>query len=196
MKFEENLLYHIYNQSNGNNIIFKSDSDYLRFLDKIRKWVYPNCNILAYCVMPDHYHFLIEANTRSIAPLRLGALTTNELSNAFRITQSQYAQYFNTKYRHSGAVFRPKTKSKELNGSRGYPLACFIYIHQNPLKARLSKTLVDWKYSSALDYVVNREGTIINKGAAKKYIDIRWEQFTAEMESLTPDPDTSGLFKS
>lgn len=52
----------------GNNSqkIFYSTENYVYFLQKIQNEIKPYCDILAYCLMPNHFHFMIYANANSI----------------------------------------------------------------------------------------------------------------------------------
>lgn len=187
MYFQEGSIYHIYNQSNRKATIFKDREDYKYFLGRIEKWVYPVGSILAYCIMPNHYHFLIEANTVSVKPKQLGSLSTNELSNAFRISQSQYAQFYNKKNNSSGSVFRPKTKSKNtLTSESDYLTQCFIYIHQNPVKAQMCKSSMDWEFSSAREYGMLTEVKLIDFTAARKYVLIDWSNISDALDQEIP----------
>ena len=64
MHFESEEAYHIYNRSN--ELVFFDRKNYLFFLGKVRKLLFPVCDILAWCLMPNHFHFMIVANTKSI----------------------------------------------------------------------------------------------------------------------------------
>jgi|TARA_R100000027_G_C2235254_1_gene90369 REP element-mobilizing transposase RayT len=102
--------------------------------------------------MPNHYHFLIYTNQKSIEPVKLGLLESQVLKNCFRLLNSRYSTEYNNKYSRTGSLFRQKTKFKILeNRKDNYPFICFNYIHQNPLKAGLVKKMEDWKYSSFQD---------------------------------------------
>jgi putative transposase len=50
-----------------------------------------------------------------------------------------------------------------------YPTVCFRYVHENPVKAGLCKSITDWEFSSAPDYFAGRKGKLINKERAKEY---------------------------
>jgi len=52
--------YHIYNRANGNEKLFLSDENYLFFLRKFAEYISPICNTYCYCLMPNHFHFLME----------------------------------------------------------------------------------------------------------------------------------------
>lgn len=59
MNFQENQIYHIYNQGNDKGAIFFQEKNYLFFLTKMRKILTPYLDFLAYCLMPNHFHWLI-----------------------------------------------------------------------------------------------------------------------------------------
>ena len=129
-------LYHIFNQGNNQETIFLERKDYLFFLSKYRTLVTPHCETIAYCLMPNHFHFLVNISEKSVKRIKLGGIEIDLVTNAFRLLLSEYAQYFNTKYGRSGSLFRQKTKGKQLEE---YALVCFHYIHQNPYRAALVK---------------------------------------------------------
>lgn len=183
MKFIANNLYHIYNQGNNQETIFKTRENYLRFLQKFRFLVSPNCEVLAYCLMPNHFHFLIQATEKSLDSIQLGTVASNKLSNGFRLLLSEYANEYNKMYYRSGSLFRQKTKVKDLNenGKENYSLICLDYIHQNPLVAGLSE---DWEFSSYLDYTSKRNGTLCNKELAYNLLGITKEYFINPCSSL------------
>ncbi len=159
--------YHIYNQGNNQETICYEHKDYIEFLNLFRKFVSPTCKVLAYCLMPNHFHFLIYATDYSAKIRHIGNIDSCELANGFRLLQSNYAQYINKKQNRSGSLFRQRTKSKAMReGDKNYDFIAFQYIHQNPLKAGLVAKLEDWKYSSFADYAGLRNVTICDKELA------------------------------
>lgn len=72
MKLLAHQIYHVYNQGNNKEVIFNDHGDYISFLRRVRERVFPNADILSYCLMPNHYHFLIYTNQKSIEPVQLG----------------------------------------------------------------------------------------------------------------------------
>jgi putative transposase len=149
MEINPNEIYHIYNQGNNKEAIFINSIDYIQFLKLFRKFVAPNCKVFAYCLMPNHFHFLIYATQEAATIKQSGNVETTLLANGFRLLQSRYAQEFNLKYNRVGSLFRQKAKAKSLReGTSNYLFIAFQYIHQNPLKANLVNKLEDWQYSS------------------------------------------------
>ncbi|GAB5527743.1 MAG: hypothetical protein Roseis2KO_56150 [Roseivirga sp.] len=195
MKFQSGFIYHIYNQSNRKDILFKDNTDYVTFLEKVRTWIIPNCELLSYCIMPNHYHFLALANDQSVSLKILGSLTSNELSNGFRNAQSQYAQYFNDKYNLSGSVFRPKPKAKCLNeGDQDYSWTCFSYIHQNPVKAGLCESPFDWKFSSAQEIKNGHNSPLVNLTALENYLGVNTKNIDEELSTYPIEHKLKRIF--
>lgn len=111
MQLIENKLYHFYNQGNNKDDIFFSRENYLYFLKNFRKFVLPYCDVLSYCLMPNHFHFLINTNKESLVEKKVGGLILTALNNGFRQFLSVYAQAINKQEGRSGSLFRQKTKA-------------------------------------------------------------------------------------
>lgn len=194
MYFEENLIYHLYNQGNNKQPIFFSRENYLFFLRKVRTYLLPYCDILCYCLMPNHFHFLIYVNAVELeveAHLRGDLESPRELNRKTRtfnqsiaILLRSYTRAIHKERGSSGALFREGTKAKNgiiegfitvdgkqkdcfFGGTMNYEATCFQYIHENPEKAGLVKKATDWEFSSAKDYAGIRNGTLCNQQLAK-----------------------------
>ncbi len=181
MKFEEDCIYHVYNQGNNKQQLFFTPENYVHFLQYYRKFVAPNTDTLAYCLMPNHFHFLISTKSSSLIPKTVGSLDLSALSNGIRTMLSSYTQSINRQQDSTGSLFRQKTKAKLIdNGSFNYSFTAFHYIHLNPLVSNLVSKLEDWEYSSYRDYTGKRNGTICDMDLAKKLIDANWENVEKE----------------
>jgi putative transposase len=195
MKIVAEEIYHIYNQGNNRETIFYSPQNYLEFLNLFRKFVAPFCKVLSYCLMPNHYHFLIFATKDSEKPKLLGNIETCELSNGFRLLQSTYAKYINKEKSRTGSLFKQKTQAKSMHdGDLHYEFAAFQYIHQNPLKANLVSNLEKWPYSSYVDYAGLRNGTLCDKELAFKLIGFDKDNFVEESYREIDGKQLSKLF--
>lgn len=187
MQFEEGHIYHIYNQGNNRQKIFFDRENYHFFLKKMQDHLLPHCNILAYCLMPNHFHWMVEVTSQGVTlshPLRSNS--TNNLNNSIGILLRSYTRAINKRYNQSGSLFRDGTKAQCLTQAqtdrispaffnteygtlikistpeKEYPQVCFNYIHSNPVKARLVKKPEDWEFSSFLDYNGERKGSFVN----------------------------------
>ena len=181
MQFSSGGIYHVYNRGNNKQTIFFRDENYLYFLEKVRKYIYPNCDILAWCLMPNHFHFLIHANDAGCEIINNRPLPASKLVEGFRLTLSSYCKAINIQEGRTGNLFQQRTKSKlVLNKQNDYTLTAFHYIHQNPVKAGLAKRLEDWEYSSYKDYAGLRNGKLCNKQMAIDLLQINMAHFQDE----------------
>ena len=181
MTFEENNIYHIYNRGNNRQLIFFKDENYLFFLKKINKELTPYCKVLAYCLMPNHFHLMIFVLPAALRLTTSSGQTKGTSSGQTKGMQvlarkigtllSSYTRAINIQENRTGSLFQQKTKAKCIDGN-DYAKTCFHYIHQNPLKARLVHKMEDWEYSSFKDYVGLREETLIDKEEALQFIEV------------------------
>jgi REP element-mobilizing transposase RayT len=165
MKFKANQIYHVFNQGNNRQRIFQTESDYETFLNYVRKFLLSNTDLICYCLMPNHFHFLVHTNEYSSVLVKQGGLIIDTLTNGMRKLLSGYARVFNSKYERSGSLFRQKTKAKWITGlvrkekrvytAEEYCTNCFQYIHANPVAAGLVTHPSDWKWSSYNFYAGN-----------------------------------------
>jgi putative transposase len=194
MEFLENEQYHVYNRGNNQQRIFFNPGNYLYFLKKIRIHILPLCDILAYCLMPNHFHFQIYSDSRTIKTKKIGGKQKNILSEAFKILLSSYAHGINTQNATTGSLFQQNTKAKPLSESRLYDHNCFDYIHQNPIKANLVKKMEDWPYSSFRDYCGFTNKTLCNKQLAIQLLGLNMETFYKDSYRMINKDDINDIF--
>ena len=142
MNFSPGNVYHIYNQGNNHQKIFSCDEEYEIFLNLIRANIFGHCEIINWCLMPNHFHLMIYTDERILNIKKQGGLEIDVLTNGVRKLLSGYARIYNSRHNASGSLFRQKTKSKCLSDTHflitpkqyndSY-FNCFHYIHQNLL---------------------------------------------------------------
>ena len=195
MEFFAGELYHIYNRGNNKQKIFFKPANYVFFLKKVRNFLRPQCDILAYCLMPNHFHLLINADNRTIGTRLIANQQKNVLSEAIRMLLSSYTLAINKQNETTGSLFQQNTKAKCLaKGGNNYGYICMNYIHQNPMKAGLVKRMEDWEYSSFNDYCGNRSETMCNKELASQLLDLNFDTFYDDSYRLISDLDVENLF--
>jgi len=196
MQFYQDKTYHVYNQGNNKQQIFFTNENYLYFLKTYRTLVALHADTIAYCLMPNHFHFLVGTNEQSVKQIKVGSLTLSALSNGIRMLLSSYATAINKQQHKTGSLFSQKTKAKPLEqGSENYTRTAFHYIHQNPLEAGLVSSLNDWEYSSFKDYTGLRKGTLCNQKLARQLIDVKWSDLANETyEFYKNKEDRSNIF--
>jgi hypothetical protein len=105
-------IYHIYNRGNNQQLIFFLEENYFYFLKKCHKYIKSCSEILAWCLMPNHFHFLINVTNESLKPIKSGGIIMPTITNGFRLLQSSYAKGINKQLNRTGSLFQQKTKAK------------------------------------------------------------------------------------
>jgi putative transposase len=181
MHFEPEHVYHVYNRGNNKTNIFFFPKNYLYFLQKIKNEWLTYCDIYCYCLMPNHFHFMLQPNQDGCETVVLKGKTTHlqKLSKTIGKTLSSYTQAINLQNRTTGNLFQQKTKAKCLTEPsniatpyyvQDYLANCFFYIHNNPLAANIVSHLKQWPHSSWPDYYGFRNGTLCNKQKAMQQL--------------------------
>ncbi len=172
MKFDLNKVYHVYNRGNNKQPIFYNDENYSFFLRKVNILLVPNCEILAYCLMPNHFHFLIYSNEMTTGTNEKGR---NNFSEAVRKLLSQYTRAINNQENRSSSLFQQNTNAREIpchdncaTANDDSILNCFLYIHNNP--KNIIHDLSEWRYSSFVEYKKNLN-FLCNKELAYQLLD-------------------------
>ena len=161
-KLIKDNFYHVYNRGNNKQLIFIDNNDYIFFLKKIRKEILFEVDILAWCLMPNHFHLMIYTSLEE---------NLDDFNFKFGNMLSSFTQTMNLKYHKTGSLFQQKTKFKLID-KENYPIICFNYIHQNPFHSKLVRKLEDYSYSSLKDYLGLRNGTLCNKKLAYELLDL------------------------
>ena len=136
-------IYHIYNRAIGNEKLFSSKTDYRKFLDYIKEFVLPHVSVYAYCLLPNHFHFLLQVNSIAM-----------KFSKSMSDACNKYAKNSNTKYNRRGGLFIRPFKRKLIEDDAALAWITW-YIHHNPLHHGLTKDWQNWPWSSYKAYTNN-----------------------------------------
>jgi REP element-mobilizing transposase RayT len=127
--------YHVTSRGNARQNIFVDDRDRQCFLSLLShvsqrsRWL-----VYAYCLMPNHYHVLLEITDRS-------------LSSGMRLLNGTYSQRFNRNHKRVGHLLQGRFKSIVVD-KESYQLELSRYIVLNPVRAGIASEPGDWKWSS------------------------------------------------
>ncbi len=146
----DKIYYHVYNRGAARMTIYETDDDYRKFEFFIERLLSPTphknhfgreyknffgkLEIHAYCLMPNHYHFLIKQNCQGAIKDFMKSLTTS------------YSMDFNKRHDRIGPLFESRYKAIPIEES-GYLSHVSRYIHLNPMGFR------SWEFSSYNDYL-------------------------------------------
>ena len=132
--------YHVMNRGRRAEVIFSDAQDYAAFTELLKEtseiW---NTQIAAYCLMPNHYHMLVQTPEAN-------------LSRSMRHLNGVYTQRYNRRHHCDGQLFRGRYKSILID-TDSYLLQAVRYIHRNPLRGGLTDRIDDYKWSSHKGYV-------------------------------------------
>jgi REP element-mobilizing transposase RayT len=133
--------YHVYSRGSEKRVIFLDKADKGRFLDRLEEYKnLHNVKIIAYCLMPNHYHLLIQQNS------------DEAISKFISRLNLAYAMYFNKRYERVGPLFQGRFKAKHVETDE-YLLHLSRYIHLNPLSHLGERGLRNYHWSSLKDYL-------------------------------------------
>lgn len=169
MDFIENNIYHVYNQGNNRQRIFFTYDNQVYFLDKIRKHILPYADILAWCLMYNHFHLMIYVNRltpdkKDIVEKEVELNELREIRNigyqhcskdhtlnySIGIMLSSYSQSINKQLKRSGSLFRNNTKSECVTNCKGISPS-FIDISGGTI---IKNYLIEKEYPKAcFDYI-------------------------------------------
>jgi len=153
-EFAPDSYYHVYNRGVEKRLIFLDDQDYTVFLGLLKKYltgekekgvhrhIFKNfqgeISLLAYCLMPSHFHLLLhQSNPDSITKFLRRVLTG-------------YVMYFNNRYHRIGGLFQGRYKASLIDKDE-YLHHISRYIHLNP------DNYFSWPYSSLQYYQGNKK---------------------------------------
>jgi putative transposase len=148
-------VYHIYNRGVEKRIIFQDAQDYKVFLNYLKEYLtdpestpklqgptlqlrmknyFGEIELLAFCLMPNHFHMIIKQKDK------------NSIKKFTQSLFTRYSMYFNKKYSRVGSLFQSKYKATNAI-NEDYLLDLTKYIHLNPVKNLVNA------YSSYSDYL-------------------------------------------
>jgi len=133
-------IYHIMIRGINKHLILEDDEDNQKFLDVIKECkALSEYKLYGYCLMGNHIHLLLKVEKE-------------KLEQIFKRLGARYVYYYNWKYKRSGHLFQDRFKSEPIEDD-SYFLTVLRYIHNNPVKAGLSKCADKYRWSSYNEYV-------------------------------------------
>jgi len=142
-----------------------SDENHHFFLRKYKEYLSPYLETYAWCLLSNHFHFLVrvksfESITSTLNSIETTSLTITEkkfLNNELNLSEliegsfkrffQSYALAFNKMHKRKGNLFYKPLKRLEV-GSESHFNQAIVYIHANPVKHKIIKDFTTWKWSS------------------------------------------------
>lgn len=152
--FDPGAYYHLYNRGVNRKTIFFETRNYLYFLFNIERYLLPVADLVAYCLMPNHYHLLIFIKQTSEVTSEVSPTSevTSEVSKAMMKISVSYTKTINTNYGRVGPLFQGAFQAKQVESDL-YLSHLIGYIHLNPVASELVESPEEWNFSSFHDYI-------------------------------------------
>ncbi len=133
-------IYHLMLRGVNRQRVFEDDKDCRRIIETLFYYKpISRYEVYAYCLMSNHMHLLLRETEESI-------------SQAIKRISSSYVHWYNKKYERCGHLFQERFKSEAVENDQ-YFLTVLRYIHQNPVKAGITKDIDAYPWSSYQEYV-------------------------------------------
>jgi REP element-mobilizing transposase RayT len=142
-RIEPEFYYHVYNRGINKQPIFSDQAHYRQFLFLCEKYLPKTVEVLAYCLIPNHFHLLLYFHAY---PDRVGGPRQGG-SNPFSNLLNAYAQFFNKQTDRVGGLFQRPFKRKRITDDE-YLRQVIYYIHRNPIHHGLTDSFMKYPYSS------------------------------------------------
>jgi len=162
-------LYHIFSRAVGSVKLFREDKNYRFFLRKLDEHLSPVCSLWAYCLIPNHFHLLVEVKEEDeiknafthakkstpFDPEKVPEFIMERFSNFL----NSYTKACNKRFNRKGALFMDYIRRVELDKDSQLSATIF-YVHKNPVHHVLVSQIEDWKWSSFKTYLSDLPGKI------------------------------------
>ena len=127
--------YHVTARGNERRTIFTDDRDYGWFVDRLGETVAKNrWRCLAYCLMPNHYHLVVELAECNLAP-------------GMHVLNLGYVRRFNWRHQRVGRLLQGPYHAELIVRDEHY-LESLRYVVLNPVRAALVAHPAEWRWSS------------------------------------------------
>lgn len=179
--FAPGCYYHVCNRGTNREDLFRSKENYLYLLRLVKQSAQRHdVAVIVYCLMPNHYHFLVRQNS------------SHTISCFIQAIFNAYTKAFNAACRRSGTLFEGPFKSVSVENS-AYLLHLCRYIHRNPVEAGLVEHPAGWAYSNYPEWAGLRQGSLVDRAfVAQHFPDpVEYERFV--MEYVPPEKTRRGL---
>lgn len=136
--------YHVTSRGNERKKIYSTDRDKEKFLTYLES-AHKRFKIIihAYCLMPNHYHLLLETPIAN-------------LSRCMQFINSSYTTYYNIKRKRTGHLFQGRYKAILIDKD-SYMEVLSRYIHLNPVRAKIVKLPEEYPWSSYRYYISSKK---------------------------------------
>ena len=156
--------HHVIQRGNRRMQTFFNDDDYAAYLRLMTEWCGKrSVEIWAYCLMPNHVHFIMVPNI------------TDGLKSAVGEAHRRYTLRINYRNGWRGHLWQGRFASYILDNE--YLIAAVRYVEMNPVKAGLVKQPEEWQWSSARCHVLGEVDPVLDESPLRQMVSGDWKEF-------------------
>jgi REP element-mobilizing transposase RayT len=170
--------YHIYNRGINSDVLFKETGNYEHFLKLYDIHIEPMAETYAWCLMKNHFHFLIRIKEVEEIKSEKNILPSQSFSNLF----NAYTKAFNKKYNRHGALFERPFKRKSIE-DENYFQNGITYIHNNPVHHNICEHPLNYPWSSYTTCLSDKPTKLKRKEVMALFDDIENFKYVHELKS-------------
>jgi putative transposase len=123
-------------RGNQKQATFLEEVDFLKYIEMLRRYKRKyNFKLYGYCLMPNHVHLILD--------IKRG----KDLAKVMQGLNLTYTIWFNKKYKKVGHLWQNRYKSMVIQKDK-YLLYCIAYIELNPVRAKISASSLNYRWSS------------------------------------------------
>lgn len=194
-EFAPHHYYHVYNRGVEKRVIFNDSQDYKVFLGLLKKYLLVDkeekhrdsarhlykpvgneVELLAYCLMPNHFHLLLyQTEEQGITEL-------------MRRIGTGYVMYYNARHKRVGSLFQNRYKASLINAD-DYLQHISRYIHLNP------RDYENWPYSSIGYYKGEKNARWLHKDKVLSMFDNSGSQYLEFLQDYVPNKNELEVLK-
>jgi putative transposase len=160
-------LYHIYNRGINSDVIFNENSNYEYFLKLYDKHIDPIAETFAWCLMKNHFHFLVRIKDVEKITTEKKILPSQSFSNLF----NAYTKAFNKSNHRHGRMFERPFKRKLIE-NESYFQNLITYIHNNPVHHNICEHPLEYPWSSYITCLSDKPTKIKRKEVLEMFTDV------------------------
>ena len=169
--------YHIYNRGVNSDILFKENENYNYFLKLYDKHIEPIAETFAWCLMKNHFHFLIRIKEIEEIQTAIKIEPSQSFSNLF----NSYTKAFNKSFNRHGPLFERPFRRKIVDND-SYFQNLIVYIHNNPVNHNICEHPIEYPWSSYLTCVSDKQTKLKRTAVIEIFEDIANFKYVHEIK--------------
>ncbi len=175
--YVEGYFYHMYNHGVHDIDLFREKFDFQYYLEKFKLYFSPYFEVYAYCLMPNHYHFIVRVREEEDIRKEIANLIDSKaktyflkgeipldklIEDQFRRMHSSYTLKMKRIYKNWGPLFLSKHKRVRIHFIEKI-LKQICYVHHNPIHHHFTNNYISWPYSS-YHQLIHENNSLIETG--------------------------------